>query len=179
MGNQRDSRRVGLTGFCTTFPPAVLQTRVLGAARRVPQFIDSCHSLLSACLPCPCRRPARRPPGGRRATPSTFHRVSVVRLPLHGVPAQEASPLSEPLDVPVLLTQDGDLVLEQDGVQPHLGVHQRHAAKPAGELVHAGLPLGEVVWIGPAGSSGRLVGRKGGVQMIVMSFTDGGVIIDC
>lgn len=61
-------------------------------------------------------RGARRPPGCGCATPSALHRVSVVRLPLHGVSAQEASVLSEPLDVPVFLTQDGDLVLEQDGV---------------------------------------------------------------
>lgn len=87
---------------------------------------------------------------------------AVVHLPLRGVSAQEASVLSEPLDVPVFLTQDGDLVLEQDGVQPHLGVHQRHAAKPAGELVHAGLPLSEVVRISPAGRPRRLVATKEG-----------------
>lgn len=63
---------------------------------------------------------------------------------------QGAHVLSEPLDVPVFFAQDGDLVLEQHRVQPHLGVDQGHAAKPAGELVHARLPLGEVVRVSPA-----------------------------
>lgn len=108
------------------------------------------------------------PPGCRNALPLTFCRVSAVHLPLHGISSQEASVLSEPLDVPVFLTQDGDLVLEQDRVEPHLGVHQRHAAKPAGELVHAGLPLSEVVRISPAGGSRRLVGtEKGKIHIII------------
>lgn len=89
-------------------------------------------------------------------------RVFPSRLPLRGVSAEGLPVLSEPLDVPVFLAQDGDLVLEQDRVQSHLGVDQRHGAKPADELVHAGLPLGKVVWIGPAGSPRRLVGRNGG-----------------
>lgn len=77
-------------------------------------------------------------------------------LPQRGVHPRGAPVLSEPLDVPVFLAQDGDLVLEEDGVQPHLGVDQRHGAKPAGELVHAGLPLGKVVGVGPARGPGRL-----------------------
>lgn len=85
-------------------------------------------------------------------TLSTLHRVSLSRLPLRGVSPEGAPVLSEPLDVPVFLAENGDLVLEQDGVQSHLGVDQRHGAKPAGELVHAGLPLGKVVRIGPARS---------------------------
>lgn len=97
-------------------------------------------------------RPSRRRP----TTPSALHRVSFSHLPLRGVDPQGAPVLSEPLDVPVFLAEDGDLVLEQDGVQSHLGVDQRHGAKPAGELVHAGLPLGEVVRVGPARSPRRL-----------------------
>lgn len=65
---------------------------------------------------------------------------------------------SESLDLPVFLAEDGDLVLEQNGVQSHLRVNQRHAAKPAGELVHAGLSLGEVVRVCPARGSRRLRG---------------------
>lgn len=118
--------------------------------------------LVATLHPRRCGVSLAPPSGCRCATPPTFRRVSVLHLPLQGVSAQEVSVLSEPLDVPVFLTQDGDLVLEQDGVQPHLGVHQRHAAKPAGELVHAGLPLGEVVRISPAGRSRRLVGAKEG-----------------
>lgn len=91
--------------------------------------------------------------------PPTLHGVSLRCLPLRGVPPEGAPVLSEPLDVPVFLAQNGDLVLEQDGVQSHLGVDQRHGAKPAGELVHAGLPLGEVVRIGPARSPRRLEDR--------------------
>lgn len=71
---------------------------------------------------------------------------------------QGAPVSSEPLDVPVFLAEDGDLVFEQDRVQSHLGVHQGHAAKPAGELVHAGLPLGKVVRVGPTRRPGRLLG---------------------
>lgn len=97
-------------------------------------------------------RPSRRRP----TTPSALRRVSFSQLPLRGVDPQGAPVLSEPLDVPVFLAEDGDLVLEQDGVQSHLGVDQRHGAKPAGELVHAGLPLGEVVRVGPARSPRRL-----------------------
>lgn len=99
---------------------------------------------------------APRPSCCRPTTPSTLHRVSLARLPLRGVSPEGAPVLSEPLDVPVFLAEDGDLVLEEDGVQSHLGVDQRHGAKPAGELVHAGLPLGEVVRIGPARSPRRL-----------------------
>lgn len=95
-----------------------------------------------------------RPPRRGPARPSALHRVSLPR----GVAPGGAPVLSEPLDVPVFLAEDGDLVLEQDGVQSHPGVDQRHGAKPAGELVHAGLPLGKVVGIGPAGSSRRLPG---------------------
>lgn len=104
----------------------------------------------SCVAPCPsCCSPT---------TPSTLHRVSLARLPLRGVSPEGAPVLSEPLDVPVFLAENGDLVLEQDRVQPHLRVDQRHGAKPAGELVHAGLPLGKVVRIGPARSPRRLVG---------------------
>lgn len=99
---------------------------------------------------------APRPSCCRPTTPSTLHRVSLARLPLRGVSPEGAPVLSEPLDVPVFLAEDGDLVLEEDGVQSHLGVDQWHGAKPAGELVHAGLPLGEVVRIGPARSPRRL-----------------------
>lgn len=106
----------------------------------------------SSVAPCPsCCTPT---------TPSTLHRVSLSRLPLRGVSPEGAPVLSEPLDVPVFLAENGDLVLEQDGVQSHLGVDQRHGAKPAGELVHAGLPLCKVVRIGPARSPRRLVGMK-------------------
>lgn len=64
--------------------------------------------------------------------------------------------LSQLLDVPVLLPQDGDLVPEEHRVQSHLGVHQRHEPKPAAEDVHAGLPLGEVVRVGPPRHLGAL-----------------------
>lgn len=94
---------------------------------------------------------SRALPSGRRSG-----RFPLPRLPQHGVHPRGAPVLSEPLDVPVFLAQDGDLVLEEDGVQPHLGVDQRHGAKPAGELVHAGLPLGKVVGVGPARGPGRL-----------------------
>lgn len=69
----------------------------------------------------------------------------------------------ESLDVSVLLAQDGHLVFEQNGIQSHLRMHQRHPAKPAGECVHAGLPLGEVVGIRPAWRSWglRRTGRVG------------------
>lgn len=60
------------------------------------------------------------------------------------------------LDVPVLLPQDGNLVPEQHRVQSHLGVHQRHEPKPAAEDVHAGLPLGEMVRVGPPRHLGAL-----------------------
>lgn len=93
-------------------------------------------------------------------TPPTLHRVSLSHLPLRGVSPKGALVLSEPLDVPVFLAENGDLVLEQDRIQSHLRVDQRHGAKPAGELVHASLPLGKVVWIGPARSPRRLVGMK-------------------
>lgn len=93
-------------------------------------------------------------------TPSTLQRVSLSRLPLRGVSPEGASVLSEPLNVPVFLAEDGDLVLKQDRVQSHLWVDQRHGAKPAGELVHAGLSLGKVVWIGPARSPWRLLEKR-------------------
>lgn len=113
-------------------------------------------NVLSGRQSCVSPRPSRRSP----TTPSTLHRVSLSRLPLRGVSPEGAPVLSEPLDVPVFLAEDGDLILEQDGVQPHLGMDQRHGAKPAGELVHAGLPLGEVVRVGPARSPRRLGGRQ-------------------
>lgn len=56
---------------------------------------------------------------------------------------------SQLLNVPVLLPQDGNLVPEQHRVQPHLGVQQGHETQPMTEDVHAGLSLGEVVWVGP------------------------------
>lgn len=56
---------------------------------------------------------------------------------------------SQPLNVPVFLPQDGNLVPEQHRVQPHLGVHQWHETQPVTEGVHAGLSLSEVVWVGP------------------------------
>lgn len=58
---------------------------------------------------------------------------------------------SQPLDVPVLLPQNGDLVLEQHRVQSHLGVQQGHEPKPAAERVHTRLSLGKVVRVGPPG----------------------------
>lgn len=99
---------------------------------------------------------APRPSRCRPAAPSALRGVPLSRLPLRGLSPEGASVLSEPLDVPVLLAEDGDLVLEQDGVQSHLRVDQRHGAKPAGELVHAGLSLGKVVGVGPARSPRRL-----------------------
>lgn len=110
-------------------------------------------NVLSGRQSCVAPRPSCCSP----TTPSTLHRVSLSRLPLRGVSPPEGTPvLSEPLDVPVFLAENGDLVLKQDGVQSHLGVDQWHGAKPAGELVHAGLPLGKVVRIGPARSPRRL-----------------------
>lgn len=103
---------------------------------------------------------ALRPSCCSPTTPSSLHRVSISRLPLHGVSPEGAPVLSEPLDVPVFLAENGDLVLEQDGVQSHLGVDQRHGTKPAGKLVHAGLPLGKVVWICPARRPRRLLGGR-------------------
>lgn len=64
--------------------------------------------------------------------------------------------LSQLLDVPVLLPQDGHLVPEQHRVQSHLGVDQGHEAQPATEDVHAGLSLGEVVRVGPPRNLGAL-----------------------
>lgn len=92
----------------------------------------------------------KRSRGLVRRGPPALRRVS--RGPLLNV-RQGAPVWSEPLDLPVFLAEDGDLVLEQNRVQSHLGVDQRHAAKPAGELVHAGLTLGEVVRVGPARGS--------------------------
>lgn len=63
---------------------------------------------------------------------------------------------SESFNVSVLLPQDGDLVFKEDRVEPHLRVDQRHIAKPAGKSVHAALPLGKVVGVGPARGPGRL-----------------------
>lgn len=67
MGNQRDSRRVGLTGFaphlsssCAADPvragssPSGAWRRVFSTARHVSQFINSCDSLVSARRPRPC-----------------------------------------------------------------------------------------------------------------------------
>ncbi|MEQ2180794.1 hypothetical protein GOODEAATRI_005001 [Goodea atripinnis] len=102
--------------------------------------------------PCPsCRRPT---------TPPTLRGVSLARLPLRGVSPEGAAVLSEPLDVPIFFAEDGDLVLEKHRVQSHLGVDKRHGTKPAGKLVHAGLPLGEMVRVGPAGRPRRLVEEK-------------------
>ena len=92
---------------------------------------------------------------GFRRTPGP--RLSFRRRPKSG--RRDGAQL-ESLDVSVLLAQYGHLVLEQNGVQSHLGVHQGHAAKPAGKFVHAGLPLGEVVGVCPARGSGGLQGRK-------------------
>lgn len=64
-----------------------------------------------------------------------------------------------PLQVLVLLPEDGHLVLEEDGVQAELGVDQRHVAEPAGERVDALLPLGEVLRVGPGGALCALGGR--------------------
>lgn len=58
--------------------------------------------------------------------------------------------LSELLNVSVLFPQDGHLVPEQHGVEPHLGANQGHVAQPAAKDVHAGLPLGEMVWVSPS-----------------------------
>lgn len=71
--------------------------------------------------------------------------------------AQGSTPAaSKALDVPVLLPQDRHLVLEEHGVQPHLRVCERHEPQPAGERVHAGLSLGKVVRVCPAGHLGPL-----------------------
>lgn len=67
---------------------------------------------------------------------------------------------SESFNVSVFLPQDGDLVFKEDGVEPHLRVDQRHIAKPAGESVHAALPLGEVVGVSPAWGPGCLCGEE-------------------
>lgn len=63
---------------------------------------------------------------------------------------------SRPLQVFVLLAQDGHLVLEEHGVQAKLGVDQRHVAKPVGEGVDALLPLVEVLRVGPWDTLGTL-----------------------
>lgn len=63
---------------------------------------------------------------------------------------------SQFLDVPVLLPQDGNLVPEQNRVQPHLGVQQGHETQPVAEDVHAGLSLGEVVRVRPSRCLGAL-----------------------
>lgn len=63
---------------------------------------------------------------------------------------------SQLLNVPVFLPQDGNLVPEQHRVQPHLGVQQGHETQPMTEGIHAGLSLGEVVWVGPARCLGAL-----------------------
>lgn len=63
---------------------------------------------------------------------------------------------SQPLNVPVFLPQDGNLVPEQHRVQPHLGVNQGHETQPVAEGVHAGLTLGEVVRVGPPRRLGAL-----------------------
>lgn len=96
-----------------------------------------------------------------------FSIVSLSRLPLGGVSPEGAAVLSEPLDVPVFLAEDGDLVLKKYRVQSHLGMNERHSAKPAGELVHAGLPLSKVVRISPARSPGRLVRMKRKIGLVI------------
>lgn len=67
--------------------------------------IGNVLSVRQSCI-APC--PSRCSP----TTPSTLHRVSFSRLPLRGVSREGAPVLSEPLDVPVFLAEDGNLVLE-------------------------------------------------------------------
>lgn len=71
---------------------------------------------------------------------------------------------SQPLNVPVLLPQDGNLIPEKHRVQPHLRVQQGHEAQPAAESVHAGLALSEVVRVGPLRRLGALGG--GDTEMV-------------
>lgn len=82
-----------------------------------------------------------RPEGGTIG-PSTLLFRQFLYIPGHSF-------FSGPLQVFVLLAQDGHLVLEEHGVQAKLGVDQRHVAKPAGERVDALLPLVEVLRVGP------------------------------
>lgn len=72
---------------------------------------------------------------------------------------------SQPLDVPVLLPQNGDLVLEQHRVQSHLGVQQGHEPKPAAERVHTRLSLGKVVRVGPPGRLRTLCTDRGNMSV--------------
>lgn len=111
------------------------------------------HILLSLFFACVLKGKVSR--GLFRYGPPLLWRVS--GSPLLNV-RQGAPVWSEPLDLPVFLAEDGDLVLEQNRVQSHLGVDQWHAAKPAGELVHAGLALGKVVRVRPARGSRWLKG---------------------
>lgn len=97
---------------------------------------------------------AGRPPAGLRRLLSAAQSGSTRRWPGAARPPQQRS--SESFNVSVLLPQDGDLVFKEDRVEPHLRVDQRHIAKPAGESVHAALPLGEVVGVGPARGPGGL-----------------------
>lgn len=147
------------TSLCTLCPSVCLFVCFFVSRRRLRVSVSSLSVLspggggavvignvLSGRQSCSAPYPSCCSP----TTLSTFRRVSLSRLPLRRVSPQGAPVLSEPLNVPVFLAEDGDLVLEQDGVQSHLGVDQWHGAKPAGELVHAGLPLGKVVRIRPA-----------------------------
>lgn len=58
------------------------------------------------------------------------------------------------------------MVFKEDRVEPHLRVDQRHVAKPAGKCIHAALPLGKVVGVGPAGCSGSLGRRRQGRKTV-------------
>lgn len=92
----------------------------------------------------------------RTGNTRTHTRVALLSLSL---PASDLVCIlvhSQLLNVPVFLPQDGNLVPEQHRVQPHLGVHQGHETQPATEGIHAGLTLGEVVWVGPPRRLGAL-----------------------
>ncbi len=107
------------------------------------------------CLSFACVLKGKLSHGLFRYGPPLLRRVSCGPL----LNVRQGTPVwSEPLDLPVFLAEDGDLVLKQNGVKSHLGVDQWHAAKPAGELVHAGLALGKVVWVRPARGSRWLRG---------------------
>lgn len=54
-----------------------------------------------------------------------------------------------PLQVFVLLAENGHLIFEENGVQAKLRMHQGHVAKPVGKGVDALLPLVEVFRVGP------------------------------
>lgn len=97
---------------------------------------------------------SRAPPGATRhvrVRPGLAQSGSVCRRPCGaGAARPPGQRSSESFNVSVFLPQDGDLVFKEDRVEPHLRVDQRHIAKPAGKSVHAALPLGEVVGVGPA-----------------------------